>query len=331
MRGVIHNHSVAVVTGNRRLRRHVTRALASAGSRITPVGVAAPFTLDAMPSDVQLVVVGADEEPELIRAILEQLSKEQPDYPVLLLAQKNASVLIAELVDQYGLNNLIARHGGMSASQDIIDEQELIVTCAKLLHRDIFGIEKYLPAWGVSHYTRQVHDLRGKDSALGELSEFLQAIDCHEAIATAIHTTADELLMNAIFNAPIDADGRRKYADVDRRTNLALGADETVDFSFACDGRQVALAVRDQFGSLQRDVIVRYLRQSLLGQPAALEEKEAGAGLGLHMIFNSINSLTFNILQGQCTEVIATFYVRSGVRVYKASGRSLNIFFLTPT
>ncbi len=133
--------------------------------------------------------------------------------------------------------------------------------------------------------------------------------------------------MNAIFNAPRKPDGSAKYVDMNRE-QLSLEPQEHATLRFACDGRYVALSVTDPFGSLDRDVIVKYLQRCFSEGPAEMEEKEAGAGLGLFMVFNSITQLTFNIHIGHATEVVALFYIRSGARAFRASGRSLNIFAL---
>jgi hypothetical protein len=162
---------------------------------------------------------------------------------------------------------------------------------------------------------------------ISELEDFLDEIDCYGAIKNAVLLVADELIMNAIFNAPRDESGQPKYTHR-HRDRLELEPHERVFFRFACDGRNVALSVSDQFGSLDREVIVKYLERCFSGGPAEMEEKRAGAGLGLYMVFNSITQLTFNIHSDVSTEVIALFYVRSGARAFKASGRSLNIFVL---
>ena len=84
--------------------------------------------------------------------------------------------------------------------------------------------------------------------------------------------------------------------------------DAEVTFRFACDGRYVALSVTDNFGALDRDVIVRYLEHTFQGKRAHIEDKEGGAGIGLFMVLNSITQLTFNIERGRRTEVIALFH-----------------------
>jgi hypothetical protein len=137
---------------------------------------------------------------------------------------------------------------------------------------------------------------------------------------------ADELLMNAMFNAPRDAEGNPKYAHRDR-SYLQLESSETVSMKYCCDGRHIALSVKDPFGSLDREVMLKYLGRCL-GKSVELEEREAGAGLGLYIVFSSITQLAFNIHVGKATEVIALFYIRAGPRAFNGSGKSLNIFLL---
>jgi hypothetical protein len=318
---------VLVVGSNRSLIRHVTRALASAGYLVQSCPMKRNHIETELRDPPGMVVLDADEEPQEIRWLLGELRDSHPDVIPLLVAHEHNSFIL-DLLAQEQLNNLIARHGGISAVSDIIDENELIVTCQKLMNSDIFGLEKYLPTWGIKMHTHEVNGTDDKQTAIVELEGFLDRIDCWGAIKSSVMLVADELMMNAIFNAPRDAAGHAKYADADRRSRVTLGANEGVQFQFACDGRNVALAVKDRFGSLDRQVIVKYLRRCFADGQAEMEQKKAGAGLGLYMVFNSITQLTFNIQHGVATEVIAAFYVRSGARAFKLSGRSLNIFLL---
>jgi hypothetical protein len=65
-----------------------------------------------------------------------------------------------------------------------------------------------------------------------------------------------------------------------------------------------------------------------MGDVAEVEYKKGGAGLGLYMVVHSITQLVFNIQANNATEVIAAFYVRSGLRAFRSSGLSLNLFLL---
>lgn len=143
-----------------------------------------------------------------------------------------------------------------------------------------------------------------------------------------IQAVADELIMNAVFSAPRDASGAPKYEARERRASFPLEPHEAVDFAYACDGKNVHLSVSDRFGSLDREMIIKYLGRGLMGEKGEVENKVGGAGLGLYMVVHSISNLVFNIQAGVRTEIIASFYIRSGLRGFRTAGQSLNLFLL---
>ena len=317
---------VLLVTGNRSVRRHVTRALSSAACNVVQAAPTPEEVGVLLSEPISLCIIDAEENEGVIRDIVGQVQAKYPGVASLLISHTFDNEFLLDVLEKQGLSNLVAKHGGFSANQQLVDESELIVTCQKLCRDDVFGIEKYLATWGIKVHEREIAHSSEKKTAIAELEEFLQRIDCHAAIIPAIALVADELLMNAIFDAPRDPTGHAKYAEMDRREPLQLGPEEHVDLRYACDGRYVAVAVSDRYGSLNREVIVRYLKRGLLSGKADIEEKAGGAGLGLYMVFSSITQLVFNICPGKRTEVIAFFYIRSGARAFKESGRSLNVF-----
>ncbi len=320
--------NVLLVSSSRNLKRHVTRALASAGFSVHHTTSDQSAVKAQLEKGPQMSIVDVEENHTDVEWLLQELYHQHKDVICLIISPNKELPFLQELLRKQNLNNLIAKHGAMAAISDLIDERELIVTCNKLLTQDIFGIEKYLSTWGIKIHEFRISDTKEKRDALYYLDDFLDQIDCIGAIKNAVLLAADELLMNAIFNAPRDEKGHPKYVDLDRNSALSLAPQEHVKFQFCCDGSHVALSVCDNFGSLDRGVIMSYMQQAFRNEPAKMEKKDAGAGLGLYMVFNSITQLTFNIQAGVLTEAVAMFYVRSDVRAFKASGRSLNIFFL---
>ena len=321
---------VLVVTSNRSVRRHVTRALTSAGYHVDPCSPDEETASTALLAKYHIVIVDAEERPEFVQWALAKL-RHNEEAVSLVLSQETPNDFVYDCLTQIDLNNLIARHGGIAATSSLIDETELIVTCNKLKRRDVFGLDKYLSQWGIRFHQHRIDGTPAKRQATDSFQNFLKSIDCHRSIIAEICTAADELLMNAIFNAPRHNDGSAKYGDLERRSDIELADNETIDFCYACDGRSVGFSVADPCGTLRREVLVKYLSQCFqhAGQ-ATIESRDAGrgAGLGLFMVFNSVTQLTFNIQKNVRTEVIALFYVRSGGRSLRTSGRSLNIFFV---
>jgi hypothetical protein len=317
--------NVLLVSSNRNLIRCARRSLASTGYRVDYCPMHRDEVVQRLLGLRGICLIDADERGDEIRWLLQQLRQEHPDVSPLLLSHNQDAALIMDLLREEQLNNLIARHGGLFSTSDLVDEGELIVTCSKLIRRDIFGLDKYLATWAVRVHEREIRSTDDKQQAMIELESFLDQIDCYRGIKSSVLVAADELLMNAIFDAPRTPDGAIKYVDHHARVDLL--PEETVQLRYACDGRNILLSVSDHCGSMDRKVIIEYLRHCFCDKPTAIEYKDGGAGLGLHMVFNSITQLTFNVHVGRTTEVIASFYVRSGSRAFKMSGRSLNFFF----
>src|SRR5215475_8652947 len=70
------------------------------------------------------------------------------------------------------------------------------------------------------------------------------------------------------------------------------------------------MSVRDAFGTLQRDTVLRYLHKCLHSDQQ-IDRKAGGAGLGLYLITNSSTGVYFNVLPGVATEAVCTFDLES--------------------
>lgn len=318
--------NVLAVSDSRNILRLVARSLTPAGWKLEPASYTNKGLESKLVEGYTMCILDADGPDEAILSMIDRLYTQHGNTICLMLSQDTNSPFVRDLLENKPLNNLVAKHGGISAAQERIDETELIVTCQKLFARDIFGLEKYISTWGVQIQEHVVRGTTDKRNAIRALRAYLQALDSFSSIDSAVVWVADELLMNAIFDAPRDEHGNAKYHNHDRG-HLELEPHEAVKLRYCCDGRYVALSVTDPFGSLDRAVMLKYLNRCL-GTPVAMEEREAGAGLGLYIVFNSITQLAFNIQAGQATEVVALFYIRAGPRAFNQSGKSLNIFVL---
>jgi hypothetical protein len=322
-----------VVTESRNIKRLLARSLTPAGWELTYCAFSEQAPAAGLADEPTMCVLDADGPTEALHALLDRLYSSHQEIICLLLAHDTNSPFIRDLINTRPLNNLIAKQGGISSiakqggAAERIDETELIVTCQKLYERDIFGLEKYISTWGVEIHDREVTSSADKRTAIRELRGYLDALDTFQSIRDAVIWVADELLMNAMFNAPRDGEGNAKYVDHDR-SNLQLEPHEEVSFRYCCNGRFIAVSAADRFGSIDREVMLRYINRCLATQVEIEEQREAGAGLGLYIIFNSITQLAFNIEVGISTEVVALFYVRAGPRAFNESGKSLNIFLL---
>ena len=115
---------------------------------------------------------------------------------------------------------------------------------------------------------------------------------------------ADELLSNAVHNAPIDERGEHFRKDVARNIEIDLAGRDTVQLRWGCDARYLAIEITDQYGSIDRNTILRALAKD------SIRETGAGAGMGIALAYRSCDHLVFNLAPGKRTEIIALVDVR---------------------
>ncbi|MEO8843019.1 MAG: hypothetical protein ABI591_12580 [Kofleriaceae bacterium] len=192
---------------------------------------------------------------------------------------------------------------------------DLGITSEKLVSGDLFGLEKYLTP-GSKIGERVVANDSEKRVVIGEVCAWAEAIGARTPVVHRMASVVDELLMNALHDAP-----RESKPVIDRG-----GPDRRAVLRWACDDHNIAISVGDAFGALrQRDVIdhVRRARDER-GRP---ELDEHGAGLGLYLVLANVASLIVNVDPGRRTEVVCLFD-RSAVdrRAIESGVRSLHVF-----
>jgi len=125
-------------------------------------------------------------------------------------------------------------------------------------------------------------------------------------LAMLIETCVDGMLMNALYDAPVDETGKHVFAGVPVRTRVSQKLATNVVVQFACDGKQFAVSVRDGFGSVERDNVLLVLHKCLHAAEK-VDKKAGGAGVGLYLMVNASSAVYFNVIPGVATEVVCVF------------------------
>ena len=181
--------------------------------------------------------------------------------------------------------------------------EELTITAQKLLRGDLFGLEKYL-LWGAEIREMVLTRSSRRAELIDVVSHAVRTAGQSSRVASSAMLVTDELVSNAVHNAPIDASGHHYRRDLTRDTDFELEGRHQVRLRWACDARYLAIEVRDQWGTLTRDVILRALAQS------DVRDSGGGAGMGLALTYRSCDHLVFNLAPGEATEIIALIDVR---------------------
>jgi hypothetical protein len=195
------------------------------------------------------------------------------------------------------------------------DEDQLVVTSGRVASKDIFGLEKYL-AWGALAHERMVLTYAHKRDALLEVAGYAEEVGVRRALIAKIESVTDELLMNALYDAPLVHPNARKNGEENA---------EPAELRWACDGRYFAVAVRDHYGALRKEAILDHLERarSSRGMPRT---DGRGAGLGLFFVMRAATRFIANIHSGVATEVICLFDMKTSGRAADSCAKSLHIF-----
>jgi hypothetical protein len=196
------------------------------------------------------------------------------------------------------------RVAGIMVAEDF-DMSLMSAMATRVLAGDIFGLEKHMP-WGTQIHSFLVGDYQEKSLCISQISEFCELMSVRRKYRESIEQCLDEMLMNALYDAPVDELGRPIFSEIPTKTRISLRVEQKVVVQYVCDGKQFAIAVRDAFGTLDRATVLRYLHKCLHSDKQ-IDRKVGGAGLGLYLITNSSSGVFFNVLPGVATEAICTF------------------------
>ncbi len=238
---------------------------------------------------------------------------------LLLLSEKRARHNFAQLFGSHVLTNMLVING------NAFNDNDLLVTVRKLRGGDIFGIEKYF-APGVETNRLRVSTTAEKNWALGTITEYAGVLGIPSRLRMLIRTVADEYLTNALYNAPVAADGTRKYSARPRNQPVALEPGETIDFRFCYDGQRFGISASDPFGSLEPVQVQDYLAKGFRAGEDQVSMGTGGAGLGFFQILDSLSHFVINLDRGRRTEMIGLVEVSGGYRNFAEAGKSFNIF-----
>lgn len=225
---------------------------------------------------------------------------------------------LGQLLGQYGIGHAVACEG----SHDL---ERLRITACKALEGDLFGLHKYL-GWGALRQTLGIRSCAERPDIMDACAHLAQRVGMRERRAEAFATLADELVTNALYNAPTDARGQHRFRQVDRRTEVVLEPGEDIVVVLGADVDRAGVSVTDPFGSVTARHLVQTLGHCLAARQRTPQRAGGGAGLGLFHAYQASSHLAFNITRGKRTEAIGILDVASSNREFKRRAKSLSMF-----
>jgi hypothetical protein len=268
--------------------------------------------------DYDLLIVNYDSVAGDRATLVHDLSALRGRAPLLVLSAGRCREDFVELFGNHALTNLLARDAHT-------DERELIVTTEKILRREVFGIERYFVP-GVEAVSTTAVGSADKGRILDEAEAYAKRLGIRPRFVELFCAVTDELVTNALFNAPVDADGRRRYAHLSRADDVVLAGGERVEVRLCCDGRRLGVAAIDPFGSITQERVLDYLAKCFRKGADQMDRKQGGAGLGLYYAFESLSHFVVNICPGRRTEMIGLIDIHGSYRDFVGKSKSFNMF-----
>jgi hypothetical protein len=166
-----------------------------------------------------------------------------------------------------------------------------------------------------------------KQDAVEAIKNYLLAAKFQSRMATVIANAVDELLMNAMFDAPVDDLGKNLYNATARTTAMKLEGKSAVEMHVGFDGQYVAISAVDLYGSLDKAKLLSHISKIYTEEEYKVRTTVAGAGIGLATVFRSGGSFFFTSESRARTEVTVFFRRTDSFREFKDQFRFLSTQF----
>jgi len=252
--------------------------------------------------NIKLVVCGYQNTDESLIEI-ENLKKKFSQLKIVMLTEdKLKKILVEDWIHSFYPDNII------TFEYENLDKDlnEINTVIDKILSNEIFGMDRYLSDDSIIKEII-IKSAKDKQAYLSEIIEFAEEHKVRKRILSSIEQIADELILNAIYNAPLDEKGKDKYKMVIRSEKIDLQEDEYALLKYGIDNNKFVISVTDYFGRLTKDKVLGYLHKCFSDTNFRVSEDSGGAGLGLYIIYSKVQQFVINIKPNVKTEVITSF------------------------
>jgi len=182
------------------------------------------------------------------------------------------------------------------------EPEELRTVVEKLDTGAIFGLDWYLPETDDVRY-RQIRSYKQRRDALDEIEEYTRELRLRGRIRRCAGQVAEELLMNAMYQAPVDDEGARVFEEEEPQRRIRRRTPRPVSLRFVARDGALFISVRDRYGSFHRDSLAHYLLRCST-EEVQMEDKKLGAGLGLYIVCSTSSRIVVNVFPGKLSEFI---------------------------
>jgi len=176
-------------------------------------------------------------------------------------------------------------------------------------------------AWGATGFAFSLTDAEERDSAVKEVIAFTAKLGAPKRVGEMLGELAHELLMNALYDAPVDHHGNPRFAH-DRKAEIKLTAEDAAVLRVGSDGVRIAIEVTDRFGRLERRHVFGGLVRAL--RSGQMDTAGGGAGLGMMVAYRSTTALFYDVAPGLRTRVTGLFDLDLNLREFRTLPKTIH-------
>lgn len=192
-------------------------------------------------------------------------------------------------------------------------EDDLLHVARRTVVDESAPFEAHL-AWGAAGFAYSLTDAKGRDVAVQETIAFANKLGAPKRVGEMLGELSHELIMNALYDAPVDERGQPRFAH-DRKAEIALDDADAAVYRCGSDGVRIAVEVVDRFGRLERKHVFGGLTRAL--KSGQMDTGGGGAGLGMLVSYRSTTALFYDVAPGRRTRVTGLFDLDLNLREFR--------------
>ena len=260
--------------------------------------------------------IGAD---EFDRNVIATALKANPLLRAVIWTAESASRVLRFAVEQPRLISILGRPNFDSTPEP----WELTMVARRLsAPRDLPAVECFL-GYGAAGFDQLVPSTDSMEETTVRAQAYAERLHLPKWICETVAELVHELLMNALYDAPIDKEGNARFAH-DRKTPIALTPTESPRLRMFTDGLRLCIQVSDPFGRLLRKHVFEGLARAL--NDKEVDTSAGGAGLGMAVVHNSALAIVYDVLPEKQTDVTAFIDLEVNRRDFRNRARSIHFF-----
>jgi len=262
-------------------------------------------------------VLWDSEDPSLRKGAIQSIAKAKPNpNRLILISEHTPDKFMSEDIPFVFGHLWTRRYDGPAAFI-----YQSVLRSLRMTQR--FGLKRFFHE-GDYYQKLQLKRSTHKTAAVLATQKVLSEHHCTPRIASLVAQAVDELILNALFEAPVLPSGTHHKKALDPASDFELTPQEWVEVEYAVATDYFAISIVDQFGSLPIDRV----RKLVLGDGKV--EKVTGSQMANeHLGFNGISraglSILVNCLVGERTEVTLFIPRGTNMREFRAGLRFASV------